>query len=181
MFFKKKQFKTDKEILSSDNDNCEIKVKIAEKEQLFSAYSYSDDKLNPEFCNYIYEKAKRTYPHKKDLTIKIYANEDIDAKAVELTLKNHYEEEYNDTKREFRRIITISLLMTLFGVIALTVMVLLNRFLDNFYVTTIVEIAAWVFIWEAVDYFFLQRPLIKAKLLLIQKISEAKIETEINK
>ncbi len=48
-------------------------------------------------------------------------------------------------------------------------------------VTTIVEIAAWVFIWEAVDYFFLQRPLIKAKLLLIQKISEAKIETEINK
>ena len=75
-----------------------------------------------------------------------------------------------------KRVTTISAIMALFGLLTLAVLVLLNYFWDNFYVSTIIEIAAWVFVWEAVDYFFLQRPQIRARLLLIQRIYCAKTE-----
>ena len=83
---------------------------------------------------------------------------------------------YKEAKREIKRISFISLIMTLLGIIALTALLLINYFTDNLYITSIVEIAAWVFIWEAVDYFFLQRPTVKAKCILIQRIYLAEIE-----
>ncbi|MDE7208469.1 MAG: hypothetical protein K2O31_01155, partial [Clostridia bacterium] len=61
-------------------------------------------------------------------------------------------------------------------IIALTALILINHFTDNIYITSIIEIAAWVFIWEAVDFFFLQRPVVKGKCILIQRIYTAEIE-----
>ena len=40
----------------------------------------------------------------------------------------------------------------------------------------ILEIVAWVFIWEAVDGLFLQRPKIRRKNIQMQKLYFAKIE-----
>lgn len=182
MFFSKARRETEKEILSAGSDNSgesAIDVRVTAREQVFSPYSYSGDKLNLDFCDYIYEKAKNA-PHSEDLSIRIFAEEQIDASEIDRTLKSHYCSEYREANRELKRTGTISLIMTLLGVVTLAIMVLLNYFWDNFYVTTIVEIAAWVFVWEAVDYFFLQRPLIKAKLLLIQRIYRAKIEVSVN-
>lgn len=182
MFFSKKQREADREIMQhgtvAENDGEQgavIKVKVQSREQLFSPYSYSGDKLNPEFCGYIFDKAKST-SLTEDLTICVHSDEEISSDEVQSTLKNHYADEYRETKKDLRRLTVISLIMTAFGIITLTVLVLLNHFWDNFYVTTIVEIAAWVFVWEAVDYFFLQRPVVKAKLLLIRKIYSANVE-----
>ncbi|MDE6373753.1 MAG: hypothetical protein K2L72_04565 [Clostridia bacterium] len=181
MFFRKQQKELDKEITESvlgahgGESGAIINVKIDGKEQLYSPYSYSGDKLSGEFCEYVYERAKRA-PITEDLTINIHSAEELDAAEIESTLKKHYGRVYLESKGELRRVTTISLIMTVFGVIALAVMVLLNHLLNNFYVSTIIEIAAWVFVWEAVDYFFLQRPLVKAKLILIQRIYKATVE-----
>ena len=178
MFLRKKLRETEEEILKNgvdENADGIIEIKITSRGQIFSAYSFSGDKLNPEFCDFIYEKAKRA-PVNEDLSVKIYADQPVNADEVGKTLKNHYSNEYREARQDMKRVSTIALIMALFGVVTLTILVLLNYFWDNFYVSTIVEIAAWVFVWEAVDYFFLQRPQIKAKLLLIQRIYLAKIE-----
>lgn len=178
MFLRKKLRETETEILNNGFDeNCDgiIEIKIDSREQIFSSYSYSGDKLNAEFCDFIYEKAKRA-PVSEELSVKIYSDRQIDADEVGKTLKSHFSNEYREARQDMKRVTTISAIMALFGLLTLTVLVLLNYFWDNFYVSTIVEIAAWVFVWEAVDYFFLQRPQIKAKLLLIQRIYLAKIE-----
>ncbi|MBD5637002.1 MAG: hypothetical protein HDP28_04185 [Clostridia bacterium] len=94
---------------------------------------------------------------------------------AEQALKSHYRAEYIETKKEAKRIVITSAIMTILGVLALTALILINYFTDNLYVTSIVEIAAWVFIWEAVDYFFLQRPVVKGKSILIQRIYTAQI------
>lgn len=180
MFLRKRQKELDKEITENvlrdhaGESAAVINVKIDSREQIYSPYSYSGDKLSGEFCDYIYERAKRA-PITDELKISIHSAEEQDAAEIETTLKKHYGGVYIESKGELRRVTTISLIMTVFGVITLAVMVLLNYLFDNFYVSTIVEIAAWVFIWEAVDYFFLQRPLIKARLLLIQRIYKAQI------
>ena len=182
MFLNKHCRQTDKLILSDANnfdEKCDepdvINVKIDSKEQLYSSYSYSGDKLNNEFSEYVYEKAK-SVPINESIKIRIHSTDDIDAAEVEQTIKRHYRAEYKQTKKEIKRIAVISLIMTLLGILALTALILINHFTENLYVTSIVEIAAWVFIWEAVDYFFLQRPVVKGKCILIQRIYTAKTE-----
>lgn len=179
MFFNKQRRKIDAMILGGGNegerdDDAVIDVKIAGREQLFSSYSYSGDKLNPEFSGYVFDKAKGV-PVTEDVKIRIHTAEKIDVAEAEQALKNHYRAEYRNAKKEARRILAISVIMTLLGVLTLTALILINYFTDNFYVTSIVEIAAWVFIWEAVDYFFLQRPVVKGKCILIQRIYTAQI------
>ena len=187
MFLNGERNKIDKIILSDENiydapqsDPSVIDVKITSKEQVYSKYSYSVDKLNSEFSEYVFEKAKGV-PIKHDITIKIHSTENIDAIEIEQTLKKHYRTAYKEAKKEIKRISLISLVMTLLGILALTALILFNHFTNNLYIISIVEIAAWVFVWEAIDYFFLQRPVVKAKCVLIQRIYMSKIEIDNNK
>lgn len=180
MFWNKQRRETDRLILGesdekSPEDTSEIDVKIYDREQLFSAYSYSGDKLNGEFSEYIFDKAKDA-PIKDKIKIKIHTKADLDKNEVRQSIQSHCKSEYKETKKQIKRIILISSIMTILGMIALTALILINHFTDNIYVTSIVEIAAWVFIWEAVDFFFLQRPVIKGKCILIQRIYTAEIE-----
>ena len=181
MFINKKRREIDKLIVGGDgagetNGNSSvIDVKIDAKEQLYSAYSYSGDKLNSEFGDYVFEKAKDV-PFKDDITIRIHSDDHIDADEASRALKSHYRAAYREAKKSVGHTTLVACIMTVLGIIALTALILLNRFTDNFYITSIVEIAAWVFVWEAVDYFFLQRPTEKTKCVLIQRIYMSKIE-----
>ena len=61
--------------------------------------------------------------------------------------------------------------MFILGVLTFAILVALyNRSFSNFYFEMILEIAAWVFIWEAVDGLFLQRPKIRRKNIQMQKL-----------
>ena len=181
MFWNKRNKEIDKLILnnaSEDNSTdsaSEINVKIFNREQLFSTYSYSGDKLNSEFSEYIFDKAKDA-PIKDRIKIKIHTETDLDANEVQQTLKSHCKSEYKESKKQVKRLVLISAIMTILGILALTALILINHFTDNIYITSIIEIAAWVFIWEAVDFFFLQRPVVKGKCILIQRVYMAEIE-----
>lgn len=182
MFLNKRLREADKTIESdaiafdaASDEPSAINVGITSRDQLFSSYGYSGDKLNTEFSEYVFDKAK-DLPVGEDVRINIHTEESIDAAEVTQALKRHYRMQYKQAKKEFKRMTWISAVMTALGIIALTALILINHFTDNLYITSIVEIAAWVFIWEAVDYFFLQRPVVKAKCILIQRIYAAEIE-----
>lgn len=182
MFFNK-QFRQNDKLISNETNSYDgrseeadvINVKIDGREQLYSSYSYSGDKLNGEFSEYVFEKAK-SVPIKNDITIRLHTKCNVNPSEVGQAIKGHYRSEYSESKKEHKRITLFSVIMTLLGIIALTALILINHFTDNLYITSIVEIAAWVFIWEAVDSYFLQRPVVKAKCILIQRIYTAKIE-----
>lgn len=180
MFWNKTIRETDKRIEAEtaadrqENAGC-IDVNITAKEQMFSTYGCASDRLNGECGAYIFDKAK-SIPLQQPVTVRIHTTDDIDAAEAEQTLKSHYAAAYKETKKEIKRITAISLAMTLLGIIALTALFLIQHFAENPYVTSIAEIAAWVFIWEAVDYFFLQRPVVKAKCVFIQRLYTARVE-----
>ena len=181
MFWNKQIQEVDKLILNSSfdekatDDPSEINVKIDNRDQLFSAYSYSGDKLNAEFSDYLFDKAKDA-PMKEKIKIRIHTTIDIDPEDAQQSIKSHCKSAYKENKKQVKRLVLISTIMTLLGIIALTALILINHFTDNIYITSIVEIAAWVFIWEAVDFFFLQRPVVKGKCILIQRVYMAEIE-----
>ena len=58
-----------------------------------------------------------------------------------------------------------NILMFIIGVIALTVMIFLEvNALSNLVFIEVVDIFAWVFLWESVDLFFFERLSVKTKI-----------------
>lgn len=157
-----------------------INIKIDNKEQVISKFSYDEnDKLNKELSEFILDKTK-VMPLNKDFKLNFYVNSPIEKNEVQTTLQNHFREEYLETQHELKRANIISLIMLILGVLSLSILVLAHKFFDYFYFTTILEIASWVFVWEAVDIFFLQRSQIRRKCLLFKKLIYSIVEITIN-
>ncbi|MBQ8522786.1 MAG: hypothetical protein IJ458_03915 [Clostridia bacterium] len=157
-----------------------VNIKVDNKEQVISKFSYDEnDKLNKELSEFILDKTK-TMSLNTDIKLNFYASSPIEQQEIKTTLQNHFREEYIETKHELKRANIFSLIMLILGVISLSILVLAHKFFDYFYFTTILEIASWVFVWEAVDIFFLQRSRLKRQCLLMKKLYSAQVEIIIN-
>ena len=158
MFLNKKSRQLEKEILShattqSESENYIINIKTEHQEQILSSFNYDNkDTLNNEFCNYLWENAKMMPPN-KDLQINIYSKEEINEQEVIKATKTHFAREYAETKLELSKTNFVALVSLLLGILSLALLLVFYSVLDNFYLTTLTEIMAWVFVWEAVDKF----------------------------
>ena len=130
---------------------------------------------------FIVAKSKRVHIS-KDIKLNFYTNEHIDKNEIQSAIKNHFYEEYLESKSELKRLNIFIITMLALGVLTFAILVALyNRNFSNFYFEMILEIAAWVFIWESVDATFLQRPKIRRKNIQMQKLSSAQVEVVNNK
>lgn len=182
MIFRKKLRKADKEILKDkeyiegSDDRAIISIKAEEDEQIFSTYNYdSNEKLNAELDEFIWDKA-RFVPMAKDIKIKLYTNTKTDEQEVVDAIKNNYKKEYIETKSELKRNAIFSLIMLMLGIVFMAFLLLMHVYFYNVYLEIIVEIATWVFIWESVDSFFLQRAALKRKRITLLKLYTAEME-----
>ncbi|MFQ6724441.1 MAG: hypothetical protein ACLRFE_03830 [Clostridia bacterium] len=164
-----------------NNQNIDLKdyniinIKVDNKEQVISKFSYDEnDKLNKELSEFILDKTK-IMPLNKDIKLNFYTSSPIEHQEIKTTLQNHFMEEYVEAKHELKRANIISIIMLLLGILSLTALILANKFFDYFYFTTILEISSWVFVWESIDIFFLQRSRIKRQSLLFKKLYSADI------
>ncbi len=182
MFLRKSLRKANKEIsqnkdfvVSSDGDAI-INVKVVNKDQIFSTYNYdNNEKLNSELSQFIYDKARFVQPA-KNVKIKIFSTEEVDESEVSSAIKNHYKVDCIETKSEMRRNLLFSGIMLWLGIFFFAFLLLMHSYFYNAYLEIITEIATWVFIWEAVDSFFLERLKLKRKRNLLLKLYSAEIK-----
>ena len=182
MFLNKKFRKVEKElnqdkiyVVGSDGDAI-INVKADEKEQVFSSYNFeSNEKLNDELSDFIYDKAKDV-PANKDIKIKIFTDFKADEKEVQDAIKNNYKKEYINLKSEMKRNYIFSAVMFVLGIVTLTLLLLMHSWFYNVYLEIILEIATWVFIWEAVDKFFFERTEIREKRHQFARLYYSQVE-----
>lgn len=157
-----------------------INIKVDNKEQVISKFSYDEnDKLNKELSEFILDKTK-IMPLNKDIKLNFYTPSPIDKTEIHTTLQNHFREEYIEVKHELKRLNIFTLAMVILGIITLSALFLAHKFFDYFYFTTILEIASWVFMWEAVDSIFLRRPRITRQCILMYKLYSAHVEVIIS-
>ena len=182
MIFRKKLRKADKEILrdkdyiEGSDDRAIISIKAEEDEQIFSTYNYDcNEKLNSELDEFIWDKA-RFVPIAKDIKIKLYTNTKIEEKEVVVAIKNNYKKEYIETRNELKRNAIFSLIILLLGLAFMSLLLLMHVYFYNVYLEIVVEITTWVFIWEAVDSFFLRRSELKRKSITLLKLYTAEME-----
>lgn len=89
-------------------------------------------------------------------------------------IRNYYKEEFIDVEEQFKENTRSAINLTIIGVIILCAQLLFSHFtgyIGGF--LEIVDIAGWVFIWEAVDLLFFHRPELRKKQLQNLRVLEA--------
>ena len=158
-----------------------IDVQVESKNEIFSKFNYEEgDILTTEFTDYLWNKAKLV-PTNKNLHIKVYANEELNVNKVENAIKKHYKNEYIEVKSELSYLGRFSLINLILGIITLAVLLVLHNVFDNYFLVSIVDILAWVFVWEAFDSFFLERARLKRRQKHILKIYSSEVEIILEK
>ena len=140
------------------NENYECHIRLAKGEE-FSKFSTNENKIvNPELVDYIDHEIS-TITRKNNLSIVVHSPKEnlVDVVELENALDNHYKVEIVKTQLEANKLLKYGLLMFLLGTLIFTVYVYLKTQVANSLWFELVDIASWVFVWEAVDCFFLSQ------------------------
>lgn len=136
-----------------------INVDLTKVDSPFSVYSY-DNRLNDEIYAYIEQETQFL---RVDIPVVINFDDggkydDSMKEKIRKAVTRHYSLCYEDQKLDLRKSRLFGLFSFIFGGLVLSLYIFLGTFFDipNFdFFGEILTIIAWVFIWEAVDRFFL--------------------------
>ena len=169
-----------KEELKNKNDDFDdietINIKAENKAAIFSDYNYdSNEVLNPNLEAFLVEKVK-SIPPKSNLRVKIFTDDCVDENEVKVAYKNKFKGDFEELEQELKRNMLFAFTMLILGVLFMGFLILEIYFLNNYILSTILEIAVWVFVWEAVDSFFLERSSIRRKRYQMARLYYAELE-----
>ena len=169
-----------KKELKNKNDNYEdietINIKAESKAAIFSDYNYdSNEVLNSNIEEFLVEKVKNI-PPKVNLRVKIFTDDCVDENEVKVAYKNKFKGDFEELEQELKRNMLFAFTMLILGVLFMGFLILEMYFLNNYILSTILEIAVWVFVWEAVDSFFLERSSIRRKRYQLARLYYADLE-----
>lgn len=153
------------EPLRDEEGRAVINLSIRDDEGFLSPYSRDcADTISEETAEFLRNSALSFHP-KEQLALHIYSDcvDEKEQEAYPRAIKSYFQSHLLDAERELRRNAVVSLIMFLVGLSALVVM-FLGEFLGwNQIWIECIDIFAWVFIWETVDLFFLERASLRRK------------------
>ncbi|MEG2002609.1 MAG: hypothetical protein RR107_05910 [Clostridia bacterium] len=142
-----------------ENGMLTINLTVQDDENFLSPFSYgAEPTLSSDVAEFL-DKSLKPSQYKDDIHLKIHSDviDENEKLRYEKAIRNHYSESYVAERQKMRRDFIISMYMLLVGVVFLAAIVILNAYQISGIAAEIVDIIAWVFLWEAADIFFLQR------------------------
>lgn len=123
-------------------------------DDFLSPYSLrSSAELSTDVASFI-ERSLDTVSVKEQVRLRVHSNviTDEEKTAYNEAIRSYYEDRFEAVRVEKRRLLIIALLMAFIGVVALTVMIGLEvAGRHTAVLSEIIDIFAWVFLWETVD------------------------------
>jgi len=104
--------------------------------------------------------------------------DDEEKKTYRAAVKKYYGNKIFEADGRLKKNLVLSAIMALIGAAILSACVLLHVNNAGAVISELIDIVAWVFAWEAVDLFFLERPLLRRELLKSCRLYEAEISYE---
>lgn len=155
----------------------EINAYVSDDSQLLSPYAEIDNPVvSSEFAEFLTTSAKAFHPKSKLRINMISDCIDEEEKSVyTAAVHNYFSLQLEDNERERRLKTVVSLCFTLIGILALAFMLVLEYRGVGAVWTECVDIFAWVFLWEAVDQYFIERKSLTVKNLRIRRFIECEI------
>lgn len=145
-------------------EKLQIDVALNDIHECYATFhEKNNENLNQEFLDFIYSTIKNKNMKFFDgVSLNLEVENDPSEEEKEIFKRaylNYFEEQKTSHKIKKKRYNWLSLSLLLVGVLILFIMGMLHFFSENTnqIIYTILEIASWVFIWEAVDVFFFRK------------------------
>ena len=154
-----------------------IRMQVKEDSGFLSPYCLQGEPVvSSEVSDFLDNVVKRL-PLRAELHIEIDGDTIDEQERTEYAaaIRNHYRSQVIDTGIKLKRNAVTSLIMAIIAVAILTVYVALELYSADYVLLEIIDIAAWVFMWEAVDLFFLERRAIKLEQLRDCRLYSAEV------
>lgn len=132
-----------------------IDMSVKDDSEFLSPYSkHTTPVISSDVANFI-EDAASTLPPKQQITLRIHSDciDDNEKVIYKEAISEYYAQRYIASKNELRFNSIAFILLTLAGILTLILAFAVNSHIWS----EIIDIAAWVFLWEAVDIFFFKR------------------------
>ena len=170
--FKFIKYFNDKKLIAKDRPvdsegRAIVDIKIKDKSEVISPFVIDGQEIiNAEFANLI-DNTMKSIPPTQNININIDCEKltDKDKSSFALAIKNYYKNSTLDSQRKMDNNTKILLLMLALSITSLAALFLVNFFSVNWLVIEIVDIVAWVFIWESIDLLVFQRSLVRYEKL----------------
>lgn len=159
------EWRKKEEIRCDEEGRAVVVLTVRDDSTFLSPYSANErNVISEEVAEFLEHSLKPVRP-KERIHIELHSDVISSGELREYNgaIHNYYANCYESTRLETRRLYRISFFMALVAVVALSAMLFLEAFSQNQILIEIIDIFAWVFMWEAVDIFFLQCTLLRYK------------------
>lgn len=161
-----------------ENGRAIINVGAENYDDIFSLFCYKGgDTLSSSLVEYLNQKAS-VIPLEYDLTIKFHVKNANDEKRKEIqaALKENYQSSIYASDQRIHRTTVFSLWFLILGIIFATTYILTNA-KWHIAITYVIDLFAWVFLWEGIDAFYLDRRMMKLDKIKALRLATANVET----
>ena len=152
-------------VVKRDEDgNAIINMTVADDSYFLSPFAISDKPvIDNEVANFLENRTKGFLP-KEQFTLNVYSDciDDGEKKIYSKAIKEYFSEHYVANEREVERNVILSFILAVVGIAVLVLMIALENFFGVIW-TEVLDIVAWVFLWEAVYLYFFHNRSLKLK------------------
>lgn len=181
--FSKVRKRINKEINTFKNNVDEegrsiINITIYNDNDFLSPYSTSNEEILTEDTAKFLEHSAMTANPKNPLHINIYSDEidSVEKEKYPKAIKNYYFNQLVDIQQKLKHNLIVSLIFTLASIIIfLAEFSFVQSLIKNDTINELINIIGWVFMWEAVDQFCIERSHINRQKYRYLNIMEAKL------
>ena len=160
-----------------EEDRAIINVGAENYDDIFSPYCFKGgDTLSSSLVDYLAQKSGAV-PLDYDLTIRFHVKgaSEEKRKEIQAAVKENYQSDVHAIERRMKRTTSFSLIFLFIGILVTTIYLFFVEMAPKA-TTYVVDILAWLFIWEGIDAFFLDRRLLQLDRLKALRLGTAKIE-----
>lgn len=164
-----------------DNEGREvIRMQVRDDSNFLSMYSPKDEVVIASEVSDFLDHAIKSKRLNKNLHIIISSNVIDENEKVEYQrgIKNYYRLRILDIHRRLRTNLITSISMMIVAVFIFVTYITLDLLDSNYIILQFIDIAAWVFVWEAVDLICLERRRLKYEQLRDCSLYDAKVSYE---
>lgn len=173
----KKQAHLSRATEKDENGKELIRMQVLEDGDFLSPYSREGEPTISSGVADFLDNTIKSKTLKQEIHIEI-AGDVIDEKEKEIyrtAVGNYYRSRIIDIDRRLKRNTAAALVMAITAVVILTFYLVLELRNAGYVFLEIVNITAWVFMWEAVDLFFFERKTLKIEQLRDYRLYSAEI------
>ena len=166
-----------KQTKNEDKKPASINLTVYDDSSFLSPYSSDNEEIiSDEVAGFLENSAKQIKPTRSlKINIKSKTIAENEKPVYLRAIKNYYENESAEIKRNLKFNLIATLILFAISVVVLLVLFLVVAKFNIQVLTEIVTIMAWVFLWEAVDLFFIRRPLLRRELHRCENLKNSEI------